>query len=489
MTGGLSTLRMVSGKYYMEATVDSISSAGLVLGIMGSDRYTATNEFTGKRFDAYGYYSIDGKLFNDYDSNSTSFTFGDSYTTSDVIGIAVDLDNDKLYFSKNGTFQNSANPSAGTGGQSIISAKSTTAGFYRFCLTDGGTGSTDIVTANFGQKSFTHTPPTGFSALQQDNLPTTDKGISGFVWTKNRDTSRSPTLYDSNRGRHIAMFPSGNDGNTTYVNGLQKFLAGGQAIGEQVHENEASYSFVSWNWVCNGGTTETNTDGNTTVTLQKNTDAGFSMGTFTSTVAAQTCGHGLGVTPEWIILKRTDGTQNWMVYHKQIDLTDAHYLHLNNTDAEQTGSDFGNTLPTSTVFTTNVTGTAGRTYIFYAWNSVEGYSKFGKYSGNGSTNGPFIYTGFKPAWLMIKRTDSSTGGNWSIIDNRRSTFNPVGKPLLADNTGAESGLSDITMDLLSNGFKIRNTLNSNNNSSGTYVYMAFAEHPFVGDGTSPVTAR
>ena len=172
--------------------------------------------------------------------------------------------------------------------------------------------------------------------------------------------------------------PSGNDGNTTYVNGLQKFLAGGQAIGEQVHENEASYSFVSWNWVCNGGTTETNTDGNTTVTLQKNTDAGFSMGTFTSTVAAQTCGHGLGVTPEWIILKRTDGTQNWMVYHKQIDLTDAHYLHLNNTDAEQTGSDFGNTLPTSTVFTTNVTGTAGRTYIFYAWNSVEGYSKFGK---------------------------------------------------------------------------------------------------------------
>ena len=132
---------------------------------MGSDRYTATNEFTGKRFDAYGYYSIDGKLFNDYDSNSTSFTFGDSYTTSDVIGIAVDLDNDKLYFSKNGTFQNSANPSAGTGGQSIISAKSTTAGFYRFCLTDGGTGSTDIVTANFGQKSFTHTPPTGFADL------------------------------------------------------------------------------------------------------------------------------------------------------------------------------------------------------------------------------------------------------------------------------------------------------------------------------------
>jgi len=210
MTGGLSTLRMVSGKYYMEATVDSISSAGLVLGIMGSDQYTATNEFTGTRFDAYGYYSIDGNLFNNYDSNSTSFAFGNSYTTSDVIGIAVDLDNDKLYFSKNGTFQNSANPSHGTGGQSIISAKSTTAGFYRFCLTDGGTGSTDIVTANFGQKSFTYTPPTGYKTLNQDNLPTTDKGVSGFVWTKNRDSTDSNQLYDSSRGKQIVLASNSN---------------------------------------------------------------------------------------------------------------------------------------------------------------------------------------------------------------------------------------------------------------------------------------
>jgi len=270
---------------------------------------------------------------------------------------------------------------------------------------------------------------------------------------------------------------------------VTKFLKGGVAVGSQNQSNDAGDGNVAWNWVANGGTTASNTDGNTTVTLQTNTTAGFSIGTFKSTSASQTLGHGLGVAPEVIILKCTSTTQNWLVYHKQIDLTDAHYLHLNTTDAEQTGSDFGNTLPTSTVFTANPTGVADRDYCFWAWKSVDGFSKFGKYTGNGVANGPFVYTGFKPAWLIIKRTDSSTGGNWSIIDNRRSTFNPVGKPLLADSTDAESGLSDITMDLLSNGFKIRNTLNSNNNSSGTYVYMAFAEHPFVGDGTNPVTAR
>ena len=171
--------------------------------------------------------------------------------------------------------------------------------------------------------------------------------------------------------------------------------------------NASGASIVAWNWVCNGGTTETNTDGDTTVTLQKNTTAGFSIGTFTSKVAAQTCGHGLGATPEVIILKRLDDTQNWMFYHKQIDLTDAHYLHLNNNDTEQTGSDFGNTLPTSTVFTTNVSGVAGRSYCFWAWTSVDGFSKFGKYTGNGNADGPFIYTGFKPAWLMVKCTNTT----------------------------------------------------------------------------------
>ena len=192
MTGGLSTLKMVSGKYYMEATVNSISSAGLVLGIMGSDRYTATNEFTGRRFDAYGYYSVDGKLFNDYDGNSTSFTFGNSYTTSDVIGIAVDLDNNKLYFSKNGTFQNSGVPtsgSTGTGAISIDAVSTLTFGQYfaaagdygasmnvtnSFNFGNGFFGTTAITSAgsNGNGSLFEYDVPSGYYAINTKNLNT-----------------------------------------------------------------------------------------------------------------------------------------------------------------------------------------------------------------------------------------------------------------------------------------------------------------------------
>jgi hypothetical protein len=325
-------------------------------------------------------------------------------------------------------------------------------------------------------------------ALQQDNLPETAKGISGLVWTKNRDAADSHQLYDSSRGKQKAIFTDATSAESTVTDGLQKFLAGGQQIEDDVSINTSGESYVSWNWVANGGTTETNTDGNTTVTLQKNTDAGFSIGTFKSTSASQTLGHGLGVAPEVIILKCTSTTQNWLVYHKQLDLTDAHYLHLNTTDAEQTGSDFGNTLPTSTVFTANPTGVADRDYCFWAWKSVDGFSKFGKFTGNGSADGPFIYTGFRPAWIMWKRTNSTN--QWVIHDSTRNPFNPTNQILYANLTQADGTGDAIVTDLLSNGFKLRSGTNGNANTSGsTYIYMAFAEHPFVGDGTNPVTAR
>ena len=495
MTGGLSTLRMVSGKYYMEATVDSISSAGLVLGIMGSDQYTATNEFTGTRFDAYGYYSIDGNLFNNYDSNSTSFAFGNSYTTSDVIGIAVDLDNDKLYFSKNGTFQNSANPSAGTGGQSIISAKSTTAGFYRFCLTDGGTGSTDIVTANFGQKSFTYTPPTGFVALQQDNLPTTDKGVSGLVWTKNRDATDNHQLYDSSRGKQLILASNATSAEATVTDGLQKFLAGGQQIEDNVAINTSGESFVTWNWVANSGTTASNTDGSITSTVQANTTAGFSIIQYVGTSSNATVGHGLSSTPDWVMLKNLDqstaGSGDWMVWHK--DIANTEYLSINDTDAKATlATAWNSTSPTSSVIsigTATRTNNSGDNHIIYAWHGVEGFSKFGKYVGNLSSDGPFIYTGFTPTWLLIK--NSADGSQWRLFDGKRNTFNPVNKSFRANDTTVE--YTDNTyylVDFLSNGFKIRGAGSTDMNSTaGNYIYMCFAEHPFVGDGTSPVTAR
>ena len=495
MTGGLSTLRMVSGKYYMEATVDSISSAGLVLGIMGSDRYTATNEFTGTRFDAYGYYSIDGNLFNNYDSNSTSFSFGNSYTTNDVIGIAVDLDNDKLYFSKNGTFQNSANPSAGTGGQSIISAKSTTAGFYRFCLTDGGTGSTDIVTANFGQKSFTHTPPTGFVALQQDNLPTTDKGVSGLVWAKSRDNTGATLphqIVDSSRGIGNRLIPNDSAVEAFNSNHLTKFLKGGYATGDINVLNTAGDSMVAWNWVANSGSTSSNEDGSITSTVQVNTTAGFSIVQYTGTGSNATVGHGLSSAPEWMIIKRRDGaTTSWAVYHVgQTNLSGA--LYLNTTNGTISSYNYWNsTAPTSSVFSI---GTQSQTnssdnMIAYCWHGIPGYSKFGSYEGNANSEGPFVYLGFRPAFLMIKNIDRSV--DWIMIDSKRDPFNNgVSKLLKPSSSGAESEANNKGIDLLSNGFKIRQaSSNAFNAGSETHVYMAFAEHPFVGDGTSPVTAR
>ena len=492
MTGGLSTLRMVSGKYYMEVTVDSISSAGLVLGIMGSDRFTATNEFTGRRFDAYGYYSLDGKLFNDYDGNSTSFNFGNSYTTNDVIGIAVDLDNDKLYFSKNGTFQNSANPSAGTGGQSIISAKSTTAGFYRFCLTDGGTGSTDIVTANFGQKSFTHTPPTGFSALQQDNLPETGKGVPDFIWIKNRDATDSYQLYNSSVGPQRSLTSDDDAAETLVTDGLQKFLKGGMSIEDDDKINTSGESYVSWNWVCNGGTTTANTSATPTIasTIQANPTAGFSIVEYTGTGSAGTVEHGLSQAPEWVMVKSrsNDTGDGFTTYH--VGMTSAaYYLRLHNTSTEASASTVWNsTAPTSSVVsigTSTGVNTNTYTYLMYCWHSVSGYSKFGKYSGNGNANGPFIFLGFKPAWLLIKRLNG--GNSWVLLDNTRSPFNPVNDILFPDVTDAE--FDSDRVDFYSNGFKLLNSGSGVNNSGGSFVYMAFAEHPFVGNGTSPTTAQ
>ena len=468
------TLKPTSGKYYAEFTVDVASRAEVgvaySLGVLpyGSNT-TRLPEPPDGSLPGYMYYGYNGRVYTS-SSNSYDVTYA-TYTTNDVIGIALDLDNLTVQFFKNGASQ---------GTLSLPNSN------YTFVVGDGATGYNGGWTANFGQKSFTHTPPSGFVALQQENLPTNDKGIPDLVWFKNRDRVKSHTLYDSSRGKHLAMFSTGTDADTTYTDGLQKFLKGGCQIEDNLHENQSGDSFVAWNWVANNGVTATNNDGETTSTIQVNDTAKFSIGTFTSKVAEQTIGHGLGVTPEFIILKRRDGTQNWMVYHKQLDLTDSHYLHLNASDAEQTGSDFGNDVPTSTVFHTNVTGTAGRSYVFYAWAPVEGFSKFGTYVGNGSTDGTFVYTGFKPAWVLMKRSNST--GNWYLKDTTRDVNNRCEKTLMPNQNNAEAAQTYI--DIYANGFKQRIGNDSSNMTGSTYMYFAFAEHPFHGaDGITVATAR
>ena len=493
---------VTSGKYYWEHKLISQSHTNPSIynlsmpGIIDLNKDVEITSYIGHTSGptTYSWYTLGGFVFCDGTYDTQAYLPGGSTLPAigDIINFALDMDNGAWYIGVNGTYVTGADGSVGNpaSGSARTGAVRTFAPNTRKYIYGTSTQSAYncVDEVNFGQKSFTHSIPTGYTKWQQDNVPSTDRDIPGMSWVKNRDSaSWYHTIIDSSRGALQELYPNGDFAEAAQANSLRKFLKGGYQCGEAGNWNLSGSRMVSWNWVCNGGTTETNNDGNTTVTLQKNTTAGFSMGTFTSTVAAQTCGHGLGATPEVIILKRRDGTQNWMVYHKQIDLTDAHYLHLNNTDAEQTGSDFGNTLPTSTVFTTNVTGVAGRSYCFWAWTSVDGFSKFGKYSGNGDNDGQFVYTGFTPAWIMVKRKDSS-GYNWQVWDTQRTPINPItNQTLFPDGTFAEGGTHKL--DILSNGFKWRSSENWVNASGGTYVYMAFAEHPFVGDGTNPVTAR
>ncbi len=234
---------------------------------------------------------------------------------------------------------------------------------------------------------------------------------------------------------------------------------------------------------------QTNFDGSILSVSQANTTAGFSIVTYTGTGSGNTIGHGLGTTPQWFITKVRSTSNNWGVWHQ--DLSGANkYLKLNDTNATITATDvWNNTLPTSTVFSTGSAGTSndsGENYIAYCFNEVKGYSKFGSYTGNGSTDGTYIHLGFRPQWIMWKRTDSTA--DWEILDDKINPFNEM-KSTLEANTSDAVGTETNGVDMLSNGFKHRNSYNSNNASGGTYIYMAFAEHPFVSSKGVPVTAR
>ena len=269
--------------------------------------------------------------------------------------------------------------------------------------------------------------------------------------------------------------------------------------------NSTGESYVSWNWHANGGTTAANTDGSGATlasTIQANQDAGFSIVTYAgSSSGSKTVAHGLTEIPEMIWIKnRTDSSRNWFVYHINAsyasmvpyDGNAAYYLLLNSSNARDSGDVFNNTAPTNKVFHIQDAGSlntngSGKNYIAYCWHSVAGYSRIGKYTGNGSSQGPMVYTGFKPSFLLVKCL-SPGGTNWILWDNARSRINPCDNVLYPDLSQAETA-SGNDMDFLSNGFKPRGTNGNYNTSSRNYTYMAFAEHPFIGDGTNPVTAR
>jgi hypothetical protein len=250
--------------------------------------------------------------------------------------------------------------------------------------------------------------------------------------------------------------------------------------------NGSSRTYVAWQWHTTGGTSGSNSDGSVTSTVSANTTAGTSIVTYTGTGSGtSTVGHGLGITPSAIILKHRGRGQNWRVFHTSEGAGETGFL--NSTAAFSADPDRISAV-SSTTFTAAANMNESADYIAYCFADVEGFSAFGSYTGNGSTDGPFVTTGAKPSWLMIKRASGGTG-NWDMFDNQRDPINVVDAVLDADANSAEATYSTIKIDFLGNGFKVRGTQTNINGSGSTYIYMAFAEHPFGGDGAAPATAR
>ena len=459
----LATLKPKSGKYYAEFTIGA-ENGGLLIGVQELATAPSSSSTTFPQGDgSFAWRGSNGYVFN----GGSSSVAGSTYTTGDVLALALDLDNQVLKFYKNNSLDNTI----GLTGKDVGIA-----------VGDFGNAQYGTVTANFGQKSFTYTPPTGFVALQQDNLPETAKGITGFTWIKDRDNSMNHNSYDSSNGEFNRLVPNATSAILNTQGGVSKFLKGGIAVGDTANVNNSGASMVAWNWVANGGTTASNSNGSITSTVQANTTAGFSIVQWTGDGGQSTVGHGLSNTPTIVIQKNLDSTSDWWFYTTAIDGS-YDYLKLDSSVAK---SDFSATAPTSTVFTSHGWGTTSM--IGYCFHEISGYSKFSSYTGNGNADGPFVYTGFRPAWIMIKNAGATA--SWFMLDAARNTFNPVENWLVADDPQAEVVTSgDRKIDFLSNGFKIRATTTDFNGSSANMLYMAFAEHPFVGDGTSPVTAR
>jgi hypothetical protein len=480
-----STFGLSSGKWYWEATLSAIGGAAYI----GIGRTTASLTVNIGGTDTFGYVNDGTKQSN----NTSAVSYGASYTTGDVIGVAFDADNGTLTFYKNGTSQGQA-------------YSGLTSGPY-FMMVTGYNGTTWA--ANFGARAFSYTAPSGFKALCTTNLPEPtiadgstamdvalytgnfgSKTISGLnlspdlVWIKTRGPySGDHNLYDAVRGTGNRLRSNTTDQEDAY-GGLTAFNSNGFTLEAKGAVNGSGETYVAWTWDA-GSSTVTNTEGSITSQVRANASAGFSVVTFNSgnSDGEFSVGHGLGVAPRLIIMKsRTRSGGPWWVHHLSATDTTTKYLQLSTTSAVidngGSGSIWGAALPTSTVFGFSVG--AGRAHtqnegiVSYAFSPVAGYSSFGSYTGNGSTDGPFVYTGFRPRWILYKRTD--TTGYWLLVDALRNGFNPDNNTLCPNLSDAEDP-TDV-LDILSNGFKLRVTGSSSNASGGTYIFAAFAENPF-----------
>ena len=310
-----------------------------------------------------------------------------------------------------------------------------------------------------------------------------------FTWIKSRSRVDPHSITDIVRGVASQLDSSLNSAPTTHSDAITSFNSDGFSLGSQADVNRSGTTFASWNWLAGGSQGSSNTDGsiNTTYT-SVNTTAGFSISQYTGTGSNATVGHGLGVAPKMIIVKCISQTDAWGVYHSSVGA--GKYLKLNETSAESTATTVFPTAQTSSIFYLGDSGLvngSGRTYIAYCFADVTGYSKFGSYTGNGSTDGTFVYTGFKPAFVLQKNYTNNSSNDWTLADNKRPEYNEINKRMVPNNNDAEAQNNEI--DFLSNGFKIRREQSNTNSDGNTYFYMAFAEAPLVGTNNVPCTAR
>ena len=508
----VTTTPVSSGKWYCEATITFGSNNGAI-GIRSVDQSSVTTNTLGNQTLDYAYRG-NGQKFN---SNSKT-SYGSSYTTNDVIGIALDLDGGTIKFFKNNSDQ-------GTAFSNIT-------GTYVFAIGDDNTSSAFNGSFNFGQQPFVYTPPTGHRALNSKNRATpippsvvrpqrffetllwtgngsTGQNITGLefkpdlLWIKKRNESESWGGYDSVRGVNKRLYINDTNAEET-ITTLSAFSHGGFRVegsgGGATNDNGDTY--VGFCWKGGGSSNTFNvdgtgyataaaagiTDGNVAITgASVNRKNGFSVVTYTGSTAsgALTVGHGLNKKPAWVLIKRRDDTGEWIVGHKAL-ATDAFannkFLKLDSTSSTFTNSLVWGAEPTTTVTQIVSNGAAGAanltssgTYVMYSWAEIPGFSKFGSYTGNGSSDGTYVHLDFRPAFLILRRTDDSK--SWFLWDNKRDPFNLAVNDIYPNQVYAENNFANNEVDLLSNGFKLRNSNSTINASGGQYIYMVFAEQP------------
>jgi hypothetical protein len=487
----VSNFAMTSQKWHCEVTVasDIGATSEYSIGVSGAGFYQPNGVASGTA--SVMYYAFNGNKYVD----GSSSAYGASFGSTDVIGVALDADAGTVTFYKNNSSQGAITlPSSSSGWVLNIQA------------TAGATNAT--FNTNFGQRQWAYAAPAGFKALCTTNLPEptiadgstvmdvalyTGNGstqtISGLnfspdlIWIKERNNSRDHVVQDIIRGSGVYLSTNltnadqSNGGTGASSLGVQFFNSDGFTIGAGTGVNGSSNTYAAWTWDA-GSSTVTNTAGSITSSVRANASAGFSVVTVNSTTIG-TIGHGLGVKPAMIIEKCRGTTSNWYVRHQSLGDMKSSYLTLNTASAAGIPGDttaWNNTEPTSTTISINNNYLyANGSVVYYCFAPVAGYSAYGSYTGNGSANGPFVYTGFRPRWILIKRSDATN--DWLLTDSSRLGYNIRNELIWVNLSAAEYQIEHL--DILSNGFKIRTTNSGWNGSGGTCIYACFAESPFA----------